>query len=94
MLATLAVTAPRSHLLEVVSKRGGVPRKVATATLLPVFALVVRLFAWGDAATPVEPRITQFIGAWGLWLSGVGLLVIAAVALVKIRDHETSDDEP
>jgi hypothetical protein len=93
MLATLAVIAPCSYLLRLAWRRGGIPRKVAAAALLGAVALVVWLFASGDAATPVEQLISQFVGAWGLLFMGVGLLVIAAAALGKFRDDPASDDE-
>jgi hypothetical protein len=93
VVVALAVFAPGSYLLRLAWKRGGVPRKVAAATLLVMFALVVWLFASGDAATPVEERISQFVGAWGLLFMGIGLLVIAAAALGKFRDDKASDEE-
>ena len=92
IVMTMVVTAPGSYLLRVAWRRGGIPRKVAIATLLAMLALVVWLFAFGDASASVEQRISQFVGGWGLLFMGLGLAVIVAAALGKFRDDEASDN--
>ena len=92
IVMTLVVIAPGSYLLRVAWRRGGIPRKVAIATLLAMLALVVWLFAFGDASASVEQRISQFVGGWGLLFMGLGLAVIVAAALGKFRDDEASDN--
>ena len=92
-LVTLLVLAPAIYLLRVAWRRGGVPRKLAAASLIAVGALVMWLFASGDANTSVEERVSQFAGAWGILFMGLGLVVIVAAALGKFRDGETSDDK-
>ena len=91
-LVTLVVIAPGSYLLRLAWRRGGVPRKLAVASLLALGVLVVWLFSPRDGDTSVEERISLFAGAWGLLVMGLGLVVIAAAALGKFRDDETSDD--
>ena len=68
------------------------PRKVAIATLLAMLALVVWLFAFGDASASVEERISQFVDGWGLLFMGLWLAVIVAAALGKFYDDDASDD--
>jgi hypothetical protein len=93
VVVALAVLGPGSYLLHVAWQRGGLPRKVAIATLLAVFALVAWLFAPGAPGTTVEERVSDFVGAWGILFMGVGLVVIAAAALGKFRPHDRSDPD-
>jgi hypothetical protein len=94
IVVATAVIAPGSYLLRVAWRRGGIPRKVAIATLLAMLTLVVWLFAFSDASTSVEARISQFVGGWGLLFMGLGLAVIVAAALGKFRDDDAPGDSP
>jgi hypothetical protein len=85
LVVTLAVIGPGIYLLRVAWYRGGIPRKVAGATLFAIFTLIAWLFAPGSPGVSEENRISEFVGAWGILFIVVGLVVIAAAAFGKFR---------
>ncbi len=96
VVVTLAVLGPGSYLLHVAWRRGGMPRKVAVATLVAMFALVAWLFGPGRPGSTLEERISLFAGAWGLLFMAVGLVVIVAAAFGKFRppDRSPTSEQP
>ena len=92
-VVVLAVLGPGSYLLHVAWRRGGVPRKVALATLIAMLALVAWLFMPGPPGTTVESRISEFVGAWGILFMVVGLVVIVAAALGRFRPRGRRDTD-
>jgi hypothetical protein len=92
-VVVLVVLGPGSHLLRVAWRRGGNSRRAASAVTIALFGLVVWLFVPGAPGASAEERIVRFIGAWGVTVMAVGLVVIAAAALGRFRPPDGSDHE-
>jgi len=86
----LIVLGPVSYLLQVAWQRGGVLRGLAAAALLAMLALVLWLLLPGEPGVPVEGRIGQFVGASGILLVVVGVMIGLASWLVGTRDRGRS----